>query len=238
MKPGYALLVASACCLFSACSPKYYVPNTQNVPLLTKRGELNLSAAGNAKQLEVQGAFALTQRIGIMANAALFIPKSENNGNDGHGSLGEVGAGYFLPIANHFIFEAYGLVGYGGMENDMPGTVTAYPTTTGKLNANILRLALQPNIGFKSKYFHAAISSRLVSVNYSRIRGSLTYNNIDQAAYLQSNKSLFMAEPAITLRGGLQHIKLQVQLSGSYNLTEADFLQETALLSLGLNFDL
>jgi hypothetical protein len=234
----YSILSLFGLLALNACSPKYYVPNTQNVPLLSKRGDLNLSAAGNTNQVEVQGAFALTQHIGLMANGVLFIPKNESNGNGGKGSLGEVGAGYYLPIANHLVFEAYGLVGYGGVENYMPFTVNNYPGTSGKINANLLRFALQPNIGFKSKYFHAAISSRFVSVNYSNIRGSLTYNDIDQATYLNSHKSLFIAEPALTLRGGVEHIKLQVQLAGSYNLSQSDFLQEKSLLSVGLNFDL
>ncbi len=216
------------------CSPKYYVPNTQNVPLLSERGNMSLSACGNTHQAEIQAAVAIAPRIAVMANGAWYMPHTESNGSGGRGALGEVGAGYFLPLAGRVVFEAYGLVGYGYVENEMPYTIAAYPSTTGKINADMLRFALQPNIGYKSKYFQAAISSRFVSLNFSDIRGSLMYNETDQSAYLRKNNAMFIAEPAITLRGGLEKVKLQLQLAGSYNLTTANFFQETSLLSVGL----
>lgn len=222
----------------TGCSPKYYVPNTQNVPLLTRKGEINLSACGNTNQLEIQGAYALTKRLGLVANGGFFIPQDENNGNGGRGNLVEAGAGYYLPLANHLVFEAYGLAGYGTVENHMPSTLNDNPNTTGKIDAGILRFAIQPNIGFKSKYFSAAISSRIVSLNYNNIKGSLIYNNVNQVTYLNENNSLFVAEPAITLRGGIEKLKVQVQLAGSYNLSKSDFLQEKSLLSIGLNLNL
>ncbi len=59
----------------TGCSPKYYVPNTQNVPLLTGRGDLSVSAAGKTNQVEAQGAFALTNHFGVMANGVWYLPK-------------------------------------------------------------------------------------------------------------------------------------------------------------------
>lgn len=223
---------------FPSCSPKYYVPNTQNVPLLSDRGNFNATVCGNSNQLEVQGAYALTNHLGIMANGSVFIPKNDDNGNGGKGSLGEVGAGYYMPFLNHLVFEAYGLVGVGNVENHMPTTVDTYPGTTGKINATIMRFGIQPNIGFKTKYFCAAISARISSLNYTNINGNLTFDNQDQVLYLKSNNSHFIAEPALTLRGGIKNVKVQVQLAGSYNLTVSDFLQETSLLSVGLNLNL
>ena len=44
--PGIKLL-AIACTLISGCQPNYYIPNTQNVPLLTSKGETNLTLSGN-----------------------------------------------------------------------------------------------------------------------------------------------------------------------------------------------
>lgn len=42
--------------LLTSCSPIYYAPNSLNVPLLPEVGETNLTAAGNADQIEIQGA--------------------------------------------------------------------------------------------------------------------------------------------------------------------------------------
>ena len=42
------------------CSPKYYVPNTLNVPMIQAKGQTNLTVAGNANQVEFQGAYGLS----------------------------------------------------------------------------------------------------------------------------------------------------------------------------------
>lgn len=38
----------------ASCSPKYYIPNTQNVPLISKKGETNLTFSGNGNLVEFQ----------------------------------------------------------------------------------------------------------------------------------------------------------------------------------------
>lgn len=220
--------------VMAACSPKYYVPNTHNVPLLEEKGQINLAVHGNANQLDVQAAAGLSSNIGLMVNGGFFFPKDDNNGNGGSGKLGEVGLGYFTKIGDYMVFETYGLLGFGSVENDFPSTLPGNPSTTGIINANIFRAGIQPNIGYTSQYFSAAVSARFVSLNYSNIRGSLIFNGVDQLTYLENHKSSFLVEPALTVRAGLENIKLQAQLSGSWNLSHNDFPQENALLTLGL----
>lgn len=220
--------------LIAACSPKYYVPNTHNVPLLEEKGQINLAVHGNVNQLDVQGAAGLSSNIGLMVNAGFFFPADDDNGNGGSGKLGEVGLGYFTKIGEYMVFETYGILGFGTVENNFPSTVTGNPGTSGTINANIFRAGIQPNIGYTSKYFSAAVSARFVSLNYSNIKGSLIFDGVDQFAYLENHKSSFLVEPALTVRAGLENIKLQAQLSGSWNLSHNNFPQENALLSLGL----
>lgn len=223
--------------LAAGCSPKYYTPNTQNVPLLHERGQTNLTLSGNASQAEFQGALAVADHIGIQVNGGLFIPKDLDNGDGGSGSFIEGGAGYFLPVGTNFVFETYGLFGFGGVENHFPSSLEGNPSTTGKISANVARYGLQPSFGYFNKYFSVAVSSRICGLNYSRIDGDLVFGGESEQDYLFANRSAMLLEPAITIRGGLEKFKLQVQCGGSFNLSNPSFRQDRSFLTLGLNFN-
>lgn len=98
------------------------------------------------------------------------------------------------------------------MENNFPSTQEEHPNLKGDISANVLRVGIQPNFGYKSKYFEVALSSRVVNLMYNSIEGDLIYNGKNQIDYLNDNKSSFLLEPAITIRGGLEKIKLQIHL--------------------------
>ena len=220
----------------TGCSPLFYTPNTQNVPLISHKGDNKLTVAGNGNQVEVQGAIGLTNAFAIQANGGLYIPRNEDNGNGGSGKFLEVGGGYFTPINENFIFEAYGLVGFGTMENHFPTTTGDNSASKGDISANVLRVGIQPNFGYKSKHFEVALSSRIVNLMYSNIDGDLIFNSTNQIDYLKDNKSNFLLEPAITVRGGLEKIKLQLQYGYSYNISNSDFQQDNSYLTVGLNY--
>ena len=136
--------------MLTSCNPKYYTANTQNVPLISEKGETNLTLSGNGNQVEFQGAYGVGSNIAIQANAGLFIPQDLDNGDGGSGKFFEAGVGYFTPVSEKFVFELYGLVGAGSMENHFPSSVDANPGTEGDISANIFRYGIQPNFGFKS----------------------------------------------------------------------------------------
>lgn len=221
----------------AACSPKFYTPNTQNVPLLSQKGETNLTLSGNGNQVEFQGAVAVTEKIAIKANGGLFMPSDLDNGNGGSGKFIEFGGGYFKPIDENWVFETYGIVGFGSFENHLPSTKVDHPSTEGDISGNLLRIGIQPNFGYKSKNFSAALSSRIVNLSYSTIKGDLIYDNVNQPNHLKNSSSNFLIEPAITLRGGLERFKLQLQFGYSLNLFESDFRQDKSFLTLGFNFN-
>jgi hypothetical protein len=230
------LIVLIGFILITGCSPKYYTPNTLNVPLISKKGETNLTLSGNSNQVEFQGAYGLTKGFAISANGGFFIPSDLNNGNGGSGKFIEFGGGYFKPINNSFVFETYGIIGFGSMENHMPSTVLIYPQTKGNISANVIRYGIQPNFGYKSKHFSAAISSRIVNLNYSNIKGDLIFDGINQIGYLKNNRSNFLIEPALTVKAGFEKVKLQIQYGYSLNLSNSSFKQDNSFLTLGLNF--
>ncbi len=223
--------------LLTACSPKFYTPNTQNVPMIRSRGQTNLTLAGNGNQVEFQGAYGVSDAIAIQASGGLFIPKDLDNGDGGSGRFIEGGVGYYRPINDHFVFETYALAGYGHVENHMPSTTGTHPGTTGDISANLLRLSLQPSFGYTSRYFSVAASTRVGMLNYSNITGDLIFDNESQTDYLTTNRSGVLLEPALTIRGGLEKIKLQVQAGYSFNLSNSTFRQDNSFLTVGLNFN-
>lgn len=237
MKKHFLALALSAF-LAAGCSPKYYSANPQNVPLISEKGQYSLNAnAGTGGQLGVQGAIGVTNTLAIQGNAGIFIP-DEVDGNRGSGSLAELGVGYYRPVTERFVFEAYGLFGVGRVENHLPSTTQQYPETTGDIYASMVRYGIQPNIGFVTKYFTIAVSSRLVFLDYYNIHGDLMFDNQDQVTYLNNNRSNFLFEPALTIRGGLEKIKLQFQIGSSFNLTNSNFRQDVGFAMVGLNFNL
>lgn len=233
------LIVLLSLTLFGlmSCSPKYYSPNTQNVPLISEKGETNLTLSGNGNQIEFQGATGISHHFAIKANASLFIPSDLDNGNGGSGKFIEFGGGYFNEVANNWVFETYGIVGFGSVENHLPSTITDNPGTKGDISASIVRAGIQPNFGFKSKYFSAAISTRFVNLWHNNIEGDLIFAGENQIDFLNENASNFLIEPALTLRGGLEKIKLQIQYGRSWNISNSDFRQDKEFLTIGLNFN-
>ncbi|HMG14074.1 MAG TPA: hypothetical protein VK590_01435 [Saprospiraceae bacterium] len=234
----YQLIIAGLVIILSACSTKFYVPTTLNVPVIQEKGQCNLTIAGNGNQLEARGAYGISDAIALQLNGSFIFPKDEDNGDGGSGNLTEAGVGYYKNISSDFLFDTYALFGVGSLENHFPSTLQDNPNTSGNISAGIYRVGLQPSISFHKKYFSIIGSARISSVNYSNIKGSLIFDNEDQIKYLEDNKSNLIVEPALTLRAGLENLKLQLQLVKSFNLSNSNFKQDDNLLSVGLNYDL
>lgn len=217
-----------------SCTPTFYMPDTQNVPLFSARKQTHIAGTGNGDMINLQLAHAAGDNFGVMLNGALVPDKTDENGNGGKGSYIELGGGYFTPVSDNFIFEVYGLAGFGSMRNVNASSTDSNPGTTGIFESNLTRISLQPAFGFVSKYFSAAVSGRIASLNYMNPKGSLVWEGEEQVARISDKSNYFLMEPALTLRAGLPKVKLQYQLTGSYNLTNKDFPQQNTSSSVGL----
>nr|WP_315203010.1 hypothetical protein [uncultured Flavobacterium sp.] len=217
------------CATFTRCSPVYYVPNTQNVPVMKNKGQtniqLNINSSESTEGTELQGAYGITDEIALQLNADWV--KSSESSSSGSGKFIEFGPGYYRNISKHFVFETYGLLGFGSLKYEDSGN------TLQKINASFTRFGLQPSISFSSKYFNASLSSRFAKLNYNSVSG-----NFYDVEYLKANNSYWLIEPAITLQGGFENIKLQIQLQYSNNQTNSNFSQDYTLVSLGLKVTL
>ena len=231
-------LPCSLLLIASGCTTTYYIPNTQNVPVIDAKGVTSLDLAGSGNQVELQAAYGITDALAIQANGAWYIPKDEDNGNGGSGSLYEGGIGYYKNLSENWLFDTYALVGAGRVENHFPSTLPTVPVTTGRIEANALRYGLQPSLTYHTPYFSVSGSVRATQLSYSNISGSVYLDGLQQERYLADNNSQFLLEPALTLRGGLERVKLQLQLLQSINLTNSNFKQDNTLISIGLNIHL
>ena len=210
---------------FSGCGPVYYVPNTQNVPVMKDKGQTNLSLALNGSEwtngFELQGAYGLTDKIALQLNADWVESTQEPSNGSGH--FVELGAGYYKNISRYFVFETYGLLGFGNLkyEEDF--------SSFQEIKANFFRFGVQPSISYSSKYFIASLSGRFANINYNSVSG----NHYD-VEFLKANNSYWLVEPALTLQTGFENVKLLLQFQLSENLTNPDFSQDYSLVSLGL----
>lgn len=222
----------------SGCNPIYYSPNTQNVLIAPARGDLIAAAAADGNRVELQGAYALSDAMAIQLNAGHYERDDSDNGNGGSGDFVEGGVGYSAPLPPSLAWEIHGLLGFGSFENHLPSTGDGNPGTTGDISADVVRFGVQPAIGYRSRYFEAAISSRFLGLRYSNVEGSLIFDSEDQVELLDNSNSYFLVEPAFTVRAGLERVKLQFQTMRSFNLTDGDFRQDDAIASLGVVVDL
>lgn len=231
-----ATIISTMLLFLTACSPKYYIPNTQNVPQIHAKNDASATVAGNANQFEFQGAYGISNNIAVQLNGGIMRPEADEDGYSGSGDFVEAGLGYYTHLSPNIYFSTYALIGAGSVENKFPSTVSNNPSTTGKISANLTRFGIQPGISYHTNYFSVTGSARFANLTYSNIDGSLIFANQDQERYLKENDSNLLFEPALTLRGGYDKVKLQMQITRSFNLTNSDFRQDEALLSLGVNF--
>ena len=230
-------LVRLACVLALCQSCRTaYTPNALNVPLLQEQGEIKLMVSPT----NYQAAYAVTDKIGIMANGRVATSANSTSVNgtatdsfDAKNTVFEAGIGFYGRTQRNLTYEVYG--GGGITQVGFHGT----GSSTGKnYDVSGMKFFVQPNIGFTSRGFDIAFSTRLSGLQFSTATGNYTAtelknNELDQLA---SSMHLFL-EPAITLRGGYKYVKLQAQVGGSFKMTQAVIPYNGLILNMGLVFD-
>jgi hypothetical protein len=217
----------------SGCAPKYYAPNTHNVPVLTRARDFSGVLAIGDGRGELQGAYAFTDRFAVMLNGAVF-EKNDEQGDGGEGGILELGAGYLVPVAERVQLGVFGLLGGGNVENHFPSTLSSNPGTTGVLEAKLSRFGIQPIVSVRSTYIEAIASARILGLRYSDVEGSLIFSGEDQVQMLRSQSEHTLLEPALTVRVGWETWKVQVQLGWSFNQGHAGFRQDEGHLTAGV----
>ncbi|WP_375448317.1 hypothetical protein [uncultured Fibrella sp.] len=229
-------LIRLACVLVLCQSCRtVYTPNALNVPLLQEQGEIKLLVAPN----NYQAAYAVTDKIGIIANGRVATSANSSTINgaadnfDAKNTVFEAGVGYYGRTGRNLTYELYG--GGGISQVGFHGT----GSSVGKnYDVSGMKFFVQPNIGFTSRGFDIAFSTRLSGLQFSTATGNYTATDLknNDLDGLAKSTHLFL-EPAITLRGGYKYVKLQMQLGGSFKLTQAVIPYNGLIANVGLVFD-
>lgn len=249
MRPAPPQLLIALSLLFTSCGMQYYMPNRHNIPLLRERGEVRIVAAkANAGMVsgpqylpnailntlvnqtpahELQMACAVSGRIGIMANAAWFSTSGSRTSQ--RGRILEIAPGYFHPFGKHGVVEGY--AGIGVLKSNHNYGSSQYA------DARFIRPFLQPIIGYASRHFDAALSTRLV---WLRCTGrSLTGEEAIQALpeQIEVGGSRTLVEPTIMTRFGTRSLKLQIQFGWSF-CTGKEFIRADKTFGVGLQINI
>jgi hypothetical protein len=198
--------------LLSGCIHSYYVPNSPNVPLLTKEKEARVSAHfystsrdffNTIPGLEIQGSYAPAPHVGLMGS---FLTTGKTQDGARFSALyGDIGAGYFTSTKNrHWVFECYGGYGLGTTKNTFVNLATSA--------ADYSKIFIQPILGYRSRYFDAAFTWRFASIQYSSLRLTSQLPAFAQAEYdwTLNNSTYRLHEPALVLRFGDDPLKVQL----------------------------
>lgn len=192
------------------CSPKYYVPNSQNIPIMKVKGQTNLGFGYNKSEytggLEIQAAHAITNHFALQLNGDWVNNNSGDDSYKGKGRMLEIGGGYFKNIAPHFVFETYGLFCFGNFE------LKKYTDQNGSDNfsAKFNRIGIQPSLSYSRKNYSFSFSSRLAHLKYKNIHGGENTPDFDPN-YLRTNNTHWLLEPALTIQAGTENLKFQLQ---------------------------
>ncbi len=242
----------------SGCIHYYYIANVQNVPLFTEKNEFSASGQiGFASDagwnettcIDLQTAYSLTNHIGIMLNYMWayenYQPEESTVKDYGRGSYLEGAAGYYKPFGQYGLFEIYGGVGTSGQHHQYANSYSN--TIEGTSDLSFIKIFLQPSVGLKLnrsdvsflKPFDLAFSTRVYNINF----GKVNYTNSEIAEYENfsalSAENHYFIEPAFTIRGGWENVKLQFQIARAVYLNGKYFdFFEPFHISLGLNYTL
>ncbi|HTF05339.1 MAG TPA: hypothetical protein VK826_15020 [Bacteroidia bacterium] len=231
--PALAALSILACvAIFPSCKSVYH-PNAVNTPLFNNAGEIRATVdPGN-----VQLAYAVTDHAGIMLNGFRVKENTEDNAIRGRGGLVEVGFGYYTRF-RPFVFETY--IGGGmGMVHFDETRQENNTTTIRSFEARGTRFFVQPSFGYTSRFFDVALTPRFVFGKYSNIVTNYsTQEQIDGKFYAIDRPLWAFIEPALTVRGGYQWIKLQVQFGISQKLNSEALSYKDTFLNVGLSFNI
>jgi hypothetical protein len=218
--------------LLSSCTHYYYVPNTQNVPLMKERNEFHLAAyygGGDESDCgEFQGAYAISDHVGVAANYIFAKGGDATDYDYANGKCFDGAIGYFKPLGNSGVFEVYGGLGKGSQHHEYD--IGSYA------DINNTKFYIQPAYGISLQWVDLAVSTRLSGVSFNNIRKQVGYDSelLDDLKYLSGQTHFFM-EPAVTLRMGWKNVKAQFQyIYSGYLGSSQRSLFEDSHFSLGL----
>jgi hypothetical protein len=224
-----------------ACySPRYvYNPPTQNIPLLNKKNDLELSAfyAGSINAFKEKGnynrgfdlhaAWAVSNHFAVMLNESVRWEK--NGGNDSFfpndssflsykRNFTELGAAYFTSAGNNkkLQFQVFSGAAFGSSK-----IFDDFISNTIQVNkyhySSVTKIFIQPALIYSLfKTFSTAFSSRFTEVLFTHIRTNYTSAELNNYVLDSISVSpVFFWEPAVNYTFSFKKFPVKFQIQGS-----------------------
>jgi len=229
--------------LVYSCTPPLYIPNTANVPVLLKQGDLEVGISTGSNGWDAQLATAVTDNIGVMLNGS-FANTAGNDRKDYHKHhFTEMGIGYTYILNTEDVEESkmkYFISGFvGGGMGKTSGVVEfneffGSDTIVNSLSGDYSRIYFQPFIGMSNKHMSLTFSTRISRVSFSSITYDLSWaSSYDQ----QSPRNNIFYEPTVTFKIGGKYVKFFTQIGvsvGHYGNAESGFKQRPSIGIIGI----
>jgi len=219
--------------VMSGCAT-VYVPNARNSPLFRKAGEVQ-GSVGFGNGLDVQGAVAVTNHVGLMANYSFEDRHSSeysSNPNDDdyqYHQFFEGGVGYYENQGS-WCYEIF--AGYGRGEGASYDNYVWWGTQSLRATGKYERIFIQPAFGMNKNIFHFSLVPRISIVDFKEFTS-------DALSYTIDEKAKVFFEPAFTGRVNLMdnHIFLGFQMGFSFPVaSDVYYDYRPVQFSTGLGF--
>lgn len=271
MKNSIFFISIITVCIMSSCAPTVYTPTVVSVPMLEHEGEGHATVSTNFEpgflssspfrneykdmnikgyfdQFDVNGSYALTDKIGLQGNFTHVKPRETGTQQYGSGYQGELGVGYYKRISPYFIFETYGLFGLGHAENHFTGrseygtnadvAPASGPDTSYHISANTMRIGIQPSITMKKRRFFTSLAFRVSNLNIFNVNGGLIFDDTDWGKLLrEQGKNNWIFEPALTVGVDVNHFRIQLQGGMLGNFGKVKLHTEGGFGSVGIGYN-
>lgn len=252
MKCLVSIVVCSLCYSCFGQVHTYNFASTNQTPLFLDAKELHLGYhsvhSKNNYSYDLQGSFSVSNNLAVLTNYSVLNSRIEKldieNYNLLSGKYVEVGFGYYKKVTNRLVFEVFGAYGHGSQQHVYGNAIVDFdnyilPSESGeKYGTSSLKtnyFMIQPNFGYTSRYFDIAFSFKVSELSYYDVQNDIqrSYKEHTKLENLKDARALIM-NPAITIRGGIDLVKLQLQF-GKLSQQYGDFIQQDAnYFSLGV----
>lgn len=230
-----SLLLIGIALMLSSCAHYYYVATPKNVPLFKEKNEYRANLALGFQGFEVgtvdiQAAYSITDHIAVSANYLNARGGNKSSGDWGAGNYYDVAVGYYKPINNRYIFEVFGGVGTSKQYHQ-------YDENRGVSDLSFTSYFVQPSIGYSLKHFEIALSTTLSHLRFGTINVASVNSNMEpRLINILTNRNSMLFEPCLTIRGGFDYVKIQMQGMTTSNLSHSNQWTQQFRLSMGLQF--
>jgi hypothetical protein len=214
----------------TACAP-VYIPNARNSPLFRGAGEVQ-ATIHISQGFDFQGAVAVTDNIGVMANYNMINKTTTSNEGDyiqHHFFEGAIG---YYENSDRLSYEIYG--GYGKGKGTSFDDYDFFSNASSvKATGEYHRFFIQPGLGSNRKTFNWIVSARFSWVDFTN------FESDGQRVRLDAAPVLFI-EPAFTGRVNFRKSKLFMAFQGGLSYAQSDpyFEYEPFFVSIAMGLRL